>query len=284
MKMNPTPICLRREINVESLCRENPLDGMSILGSFWPNSRTSFESHLVKAFKDSNPVTSFEPHISQLCDFYALAVLNAVGKRRFTWVCRVLSSGETQPERTRPQSLLLDCICAHSRVNDITHLFYKSNARPPMRTVPRLSGPDALRSRIQYVIQDLFIRPANLGGAALLVDDIMNTGASMRVYARALIAYAGVETVFGVNLAVTRFAGGKDGYGMLRLDTSALRNRLGLAETWIDAGGIFHSDFDCDNIRPPAITEVRFMAERRASPCPRCSVPPLEDIKYWHAF
>jgi len=284
MKMNRTPICLRREINIESICRENPLDGMSILGSFWPNSRTSFESHLVKAFKESNPVTSFEPHISQLCDFYARAVLRAIGERQFVWVCRVLSSGETQPEHTRPQSLLLDCICAYTGTSDISHLFYKSNTRPPMRTVARLSGPDALYGRIKYVLQDLFIRPANLGGAALLVDDIMNTGASMRVYARALKDYAGIESVFGVNLAVTRFAGGKDGYGMLRLDTSALHNRLGLTETWIDAKGIFHAAFDCDNIQPPTVTEVRFMAERRASPCPRCCVPSSEDIKYWHAL
>ncbi len=281
--MNRTPICLRREIDVEYLCRENPLDGISILGSFWPNSRTSFESHLVKAFKESNPTASFEPHISQLCGFYADAVINATGERRFDWVCRVLSSGETVPEHTRPQSLLLDYICAHTRASDISHLFYKSSSRPPMRTVACLSGPDALHSRIQYVLQDLFIRPANLGGAALLVDDIMNTGASMRVYARALIDYAGIKAVFGVNLAVTRFTGGKDGHGMLKLDTSALRSILGLSETWIDAGGIFHSAFDCDNIRPPAIIEVRFMAERRASPCPRCCLPLFEDIKYWNA-
>jgi len=282
--MNRIPICLRREINIESICCENPLDRMSLLGSFWPNSRTSFESHLVKAFKESNPVTLFEPHISQLCDFYARAVLRAIGERQFVWVCRVLSSGETQPEHTRPQSLLMDCIRAYTRTGDISHLFYKSSTRPPMRTVARLSGPNALYGRIKYVLQDLFIRPANLGGAALLVDDIMNTGASMRVYARALKDYAGIEAVFGVNLAVTRFAGGKDGYGMLRLDTSTLHNRPGLTETWIDAKGIFHATFDCDNIQPPTVTEVSFMSERRASPCPRCCVQSREDIKYWQTL
>ncbi len=266
-----TPVCLRRELSVDALCERDPCDAICVLGSFWPNSRTSFESHVVKAFKESNPVEGFRPHIAELCDFYARSLLNALGDRRFQWVCRVLSSAETQPERGRPQSLLVDVVCRQTGAQDITHLFYKSGSRPSMRSVARLSGPDALRSRVLYVLQDLFIRPARLGGSVLLLDDIMNTGASMRVYAQALREFGRVESVLGANLAVTRFSGGKDGWGMLKLDVSALDGFHGLAEVWVDSREVLHRVRDCSAAASPVSVEVRFAAERKASMCPVCA-------------
>ena len=257
-------------MSVDALCAGDACEGVRVLGSFWPNSGTSFESHLVKALKEANPVGAFQPHITELCRFYAMQVARCVEGRRIDWVCRVLSSSETQPQHTRPQSLLLDLVRGHLGARDITHLFRKASNRPPMRTVPRLSGPDALKPRIRYVLQDLFISPVRLGGSVLLLDDIMNTGASMRVYARALRDHAGVESVFGVNLAVTRFSGGKDGWGMLKLDCMPTQSQRGLRKTWIDASSVFHSRDDCPAISGRVSAEVRFMAERRATPCAEC--------------
>jgi len=257
-------------MSVDALCAEDPSEGILALGSFWPNSRASFESHLVKALKESNPVSLYQPHVTELCRFYASATARGVGDRRFDWVCRVLSSSETQPEHTRPQSLLVDCVCRRLGARDITHLFHKTSARPSMRMVSRLSGSGALRNRVRYVLQDLFIARGKLGGSVLLLDDIMNTGASMRVYARALRAYAGIESVYGLNLAVTRFANGKDGRGMLKLDYASISDHPSLRETWIDADNVFHSRADCRAITGRACTEVRFVAARRGTPCAEC--------------
>lgn len=262
---------LRHAIDADSLCRDDPCDSLRILGSFWPNSAKSFESRLVKAFKESNPVALSQPHISRLCEFYADSMLRAVGGERFDWVARVLGSAEAAAEHSRPQGLLIDVLRARTGAQDITHLFHRSGPRPSMRTIPRLSGPEALRGRIRYVVQDLFIRPARLGGSALLVDDIMNTGASVRVYARALKDHAGVERVCCVNLAATRFAGGKDGHGTLKLDPAGLERHPALAQVWVSPDGVFHSDESCPLLLPRSRVEVRFIAERTSTACSQCT-------------
>jgi hypothetical protein len=265
------PVPLRRAIDADSLCRDHPCDSLSILGSFWPNSAKSFESRLVKAFKESDPVALSQPHISRLCEFYADSISRVLKGERFDWVARVLGSAEAAADRSRPQGLLVDVICARTGARDITHLFHRSGSRPPMRTVPRLSGPDALRARIRYVVQDLFIKPAQLGGSVLLVDDIVNTGASVRVYARALKDHAGVERVLCVNLAATRFARGKDGHGTLKLGLLGLERHPALAQVWVSSDSVFHSNGSCPLLAPRPRVEVRFVAERTSAACPRCA-------------
>lgn len=278
------PIALRRAVDADMLCRENPHDSFAVLGSFWPNSRADFESRIAKAFKECRPTDGFEPHITALCKFYASLILNAVDNMEFDWTVRVLGSSETKPEANRPQTLLEEIVSKQSHAFSITNLFFKSQSRPSMRNVAHLSGPDMLKSRIQYVSQDLFIKPAKLGGRALLIDDICNTGASMRVYTHALKAYASVEAVHCVNLAATRFHRGKDGYGNLKLDISAISDNPHMAQVWIDKSGIFHTRSDCPQIHQTSSCELRFIAQHKAMPCPACATEEKTPGKWWEAI
>lgn len=266
-----TAVCLRTALSTDMLCRESACDAAHVLGSFWPNSSQNYESRLIKCFKECLPVRAFEPNASEMARFYAALVLGATGGERFTWVARALSSSETKPEDSRPMSLLVDLICTRTGARDLTGAFYKVSSRPPMRGVKRLAGPEALAHRLRYVTQDLFIRRCNMGGTALLLDDIQNTGASMRVYAAALKQFAGIERVVAVNLAATRFSGGRDGLGMLKLDTSSLMEHKSLGPVWADADGRFHMDRECPDAHPPLACEVRFMAERKMQGCGRCA-------------
>jgi len=278
------PLAVRSIVDVQSLVLEDPCDAAHILGSFWPYSRASFESHVVKGFKECIPARDFEPHISALAEFYARRVLDRARDARFHWVVRVLSSAETQPDRQRPLALLVDALCRLTGARDATHLVFKSESRPPMRVVGRLSGPEAMKSRLRYVVQDLFIRPADLGGTALLIDDIANTGASMRVYAQALKSHAAIERVVAVNLAATRFAKGKDGRGMLALDTTDLDSHPSLRRVFVDASAVYHLLDTCPAIGAPFSCEMRFLAERKSSPCPQCASEPKPKRKWWQVW
>lgn len=277
-----TPAPLAREIDLDALCVENPCDALHVLGSFWPYSTGSHESRMIKAFKESHPVGEHQPHISELCEFYAANVLRAVGSEKIDWVARVLNSSECELDPTRPQSLLVDSIARQAKARAVTHVFFKSGPRPPMRTVSHLSGSEALRARARYAAQDLFARPMDLGGTVLLIDDIMNTGASARVYARALKRWAGARRVICVNLAVTRFERGRDGWGRLALDTSAIEGRPGMELVWLDGQGRFHKSRECGGARSKS-TELRFIAERKCSPCPVCFGEPKRR-KWWRVW
>ncbi|MHB9038041.1 MAG: hypothetical protein ACYC64_15390 [Armatimonadota bacterium] len=272
---------MRRSIDVDTLCRDDPCDLVCALGSFWPNSRTSFESHVVKGFKECHPSVGFEPHISHLCEFYADLVMHNVGDRKFDWVVRVLSSAETEPDSARSQTLLVDMLCKRTGARDITNLFFKSGSRPSMRSVPHLSGPDSLKRRIHYVAQDMFIRPAHCRGNVLLIDDIFNTGASARVYAHALKNHGEVEAVHVVNLAATRFGRGKDGHGMLKLDLSGLDKYLGLSCTWLDSNSTYHASPHCSVIQSRPTCEMLFLARRKGEACPECVEADRLARKWW---
>ncbi len=278
------PIPLARETDPDALARENPCDTMHILGSFWPNTRSSIESRVVKGFKECCPLSDYEPNISALCDFYSESISQVLQNEKPNWVVRVMSSSETELDPTRPQSLLIEKICHRIGAKDATNVFFKSGARPPMRAVSHLSGPEALRTRIRYASQDLFIRPSELGGDALLIDDIMNTGASTRVYASALKRYAGVKRIICVNLAVTRFNRGKDGHGMLKLDMSPIEGKFGLEMVWFETDGHFHSSKECGKCEKNAAVEMRFMAERKAKACPICFEAPKVQKKWWQVW
>jgi len=278
------PVALRREIEIPALCAENPCDIVYILGSFWPNSKSSYESHLVKGFKECCPVADFRPHIMQLCEFYAGRALEKLEGWKFDWVARVLASTETSPDDTRSMALLAEVLCRRLAVRDLTHLFYKSESRPSMRRVERLSGPESLDRRVGYVLQDLFIKPARMGGTVLLVDDILNTGASMRVYAHALKHFAGVERVIGLNLAATRFHQGKDGLGRLNLDTTPIEPLPGFDTLSLDKNHVSHALATCPSLTKPLTPTLRFLAEKRASPCPACCEAPKQKRKWWKVF
>ncbi|MCE5197449.1 MAG: phosphoribosyltransferase [Armatimonadota bacterium] len=283
-RVKSTPVALRRVVDVDAPCLTDPCDFSHFLGSFWPHSRNSFESRLVKTFKECHPVQRFQPHIGVLCEFYAELVMRTVRAKKIDWIVRVLSSVETVPDATRPLSMLVDTLCTRTGACDLTSVFFKSQARPSMRTVAHLSGPHALKSRIKYVADDLFIKPNNVGGNVLLIDDIGNTGASMRVYADALKQFAGVARVWAVNLAATRFNGGKDGHGMLHLDIGVLQNKPDLLPVWLDADAIYHSTTDCSRIQPPSSCEVKFVAEIKGSPCPLCAAPSKPSRPWWHLW
>jgi len=279
------PVPLRRALDLDSLCRENPCDRVIVLGSFWPNSRGSFESHVVKSFKECVPARDFQPHISALCEFYAHLILSATGSERFDSIARVLSSSERELEIDRPQSLLADRLCAVTGAGNLSSLFFKSESRPSMRTVSRLSGPDALRPRVQYVLQDLFVRPRRNGGSVLLIDDIFNTGASARVYARALKEFAGAKSVVVANLAATRFQRGRDGHGALSLDTSRMEANDSLRCTWLDENDLYHRLRDCPAAGSRVSPELAFVSARRGMPCPECStIQAAPRRKWWQIF
>jgi hypothetical protein len=279
--MPKPPIPLRNAVDIAELCRTDPCDDNRALGSFWPNSRTSFESRLVKAFKACSPMSDFEPHISALCKFYARLVVDSLDSAKPDWVVRVLGSRETDADPSRPQSALGDMICSMTGARSGADLFFKSEARPPMRVVNRLAGSEALKARLQYVVQDLFVRPGHLGGSVLLIDDIANTGASMRVYAFALKELMGASRVCAINLAATRFSGGKDGRGMLRLKMDGLADCPSLSEVWVDESKVLHARRDCPSASEKLTSEVRFIAQREAAPCPVCTEKPPARRRWW---
>lgn len=282
--MNAAPVALRREIDIPALCAENPCDIVFILGSFWPNSGGSFESQLVKGFKECCPAADFRPHILQLCEFYADRALEKLEGWKIDWVVRVLASAETNPDAARPMALLAEVLCRRLAVRDLTHLFFKSESRPSMRRVDRLGGAESLERRVRYVVQDLFIKPAQMGGTVLLVDDILNTGASMRVYAHALKRFAGAERVIGLNLAATRFHQGKDGLGRLNLDTTPIASLPGFDTISLDKNRISHAAPTCPSLTKPLTPTLRFLAEKKSSPCPECCEVKKEGRKWWKVF
>lgn len=279
------PIPLREALDIDDLCLTDPCDANLLLGSFWLGSRRSFESRLVKVFKACVPTRDYEPHISQLCRFYAGLIVEhtapAANVGKIDWVVRVLGSSEEQIDPARPQSLLVDVLCSTMGARNGSEMFFRNGIRPPMRVVDRLAGPEALKARLRYAAEDLFVRPGKLSGSVLLIDDICNTGASIRVYSSALKQLAGAGRVLAVNLAATRFSRGKDGRGMLQLDVSGLAEHPSLSPAWTDAAGVWHLLEDCPAVAKPVTCDVRFMAERGASPCPACVSSPAPAKKWW---
>jgi len=278
------PIPLRDALDIEDLCQNSPCDADIALGSFWLGSRRSFESRLVKVFKACVPTSEFEPHISRLCRFYANLVRQRTSEEGIDWVVRVLGSGETQVDAMRPQTLLVHVLCSILGARNGSDLFLRSQTRSPMRVVDRLAGAEALKARLRYVAQDLFIRPGRLAGNVLLLDDICNTGASTRVHASALKRFAGAQRVVTVNLAATMFSRGRDGRGMLQLDVSGLAEHPALGEVWTDGSGVVHTREDCPSAAKPAACDVRFMAERSARLCAECMASPAPEKKWWKVW
>ncbi|MCX8053911.1 MAG: hypothetical protein N3B12_08890, partial [Armatimonadetes bacterium] len=121
------PLAVRTAIDLTDIGAENTCNETYAIGSFWPYSRTSFESRVVKGFKECVPVSEFEPHVSMLAEFYARQILRFAqnhdqSRVRFDWVVRVLASSETRPDRNRPLALLVDMLCRMTGASDATHL------------------------------------------------------------------------------------------------------------------------------------------------------------------
>lgn len=279
-----TPVCIARSIDFAGLSDRSPCVRTICLGSFWPYSKHSRESHIVKGFKESCPVGEYQPHILRLCEVYARLILDQLTDMRFDWVARVLGSTEQRPDPERSLALLESLLCARLHARSLTHLLYRTQTRPAMRLVGQLSGPELLRRRLRYAAQDLFISPASAGGRALLIDDIYNTGATVRVYGHALREFAGVESVVSVNLAATRFKSGKDGHGWLQIPTADFDAISEASTVWLDSSSVFHLEEKCAAVEGTASAKLQFVARRLASPCPICATLAKPRRKIWSVF
>ncbi len=283
----PAPVAVWKALDYPKLASTDPCDRTVHLGSFWAGRTQDYDSRLVKAFKECVPAEAFAPEIGEMASFYAGLVVEACGDWKPKFVARVLSSSESQPDQSKPQSLLVKEVCRRLGARDCEQAFFKSGGRPPMRVLQRLSGPDMLAERARIAAADLFIRPGSAQGKTLLLDDIYNTGASARVYASALKSHGGASSVMVVNLAAMRFSGGADGLGMLELDTDDIANKPGLRPAWIDSSGVFHLAKDCSAAPARLRCEIEFLARREFSPCPNCakkSPRRTEKRKWWQIF
>lgn len=264
------PHPLHREADFTLLAEREFADWWLYLGSFWPYHTHSYESRLAKAFKESLPSVDFQPHIATLCDFYAKAIIEKLPDRRVDFIVRALSSSETTPDQSRPQGLLVRRLCELTKAYDVSEVFFRSQPRTSMRMVENLSGSAALRQRLKYAAQDLFVKPKTLKGRVLFFDDIANTGATMRVYSWALKEILGANEVWCANLSLTRFGAGKDGMGHLEIDTSQLVTKPGFNPIYKDQKNIFHSSDSCMFIDGKTAVAPMFFALRRLQKCPHC--------------
>ncbi len=277
----PAPIPVSREIDISLLVNANPCDRIVLLGSYWPYATHNYESCVVKSFKESHPVEDFQPGIGLLCETYARKILKDLhGESQFRWTVRVLSSSEQKPDTQRPLALLEGFLCGELGLQSLTQVLFRSAPRPPMRTLEPLSGSEALLRRLRYAAQDLFMVPVFAGGAALLIDDIYNTGASMRLYAQVLKQFAGVDRVVGVNLAAMRFKAGRDGHGRLSMDTSEFESRPEFVIRWLDSERVVHSREDCQGIAGRATAKLGFLADRIGVACRLCH-PVVRERRFW---
>lgn len=263
-------IPLHRDADFSAVMEKEWSDIRIYLGSYWPYSTSSYESRLIKSFKESMPTADFQPQISCLVNFYAAEIMHRIPATGFNNVVRALSSSETIPDKTRPQGLLVRRLCEITGAVDSTDIFFRSQPRASMRMVSNLSGAIALNQRLRYASQDLICRPARLGERVLIVDDIANTGATMRLLAWALKCYFGVREVWSVNLAITRFGGGKDGIGHLELDISGLTAKTGFAPVMVDEKGLFHVNESCIAVSGKTVVAPMFFAQKRYKRCPHC--------------
>ncbi len=272
---------LRTIIDARALAEQKSYDGIVALGSFWTRGdNLDLQSRIVKCFKTPGVDALEVPGVGEITRAYAELVAGAAKRWSPEAVVRVLSSGETRVDEGRPHSLLATMVAQALGAAQASDVFFRTEPRKPMRMIDRFSGTDMLRQRIHYVTQDLFILPRKLPDTVLLIDDIFNLGATARVYAQALKSCCGVRWVYSANLAATRFDGGKDGWGTLKLDINLF---LSIART-LNAGGffedawteratnVFHNRADCPRIEQSALRSIMLFATEDRVPCPSCAV------------
>jgi len=270
--------------SAELLC-DGWYDGIKALGSYWPHhDDTDLQSRLAKYPKQpaDNPLAL--PLMLPVVRAYADMMTEDSSNLRPNAIVRVLSSSETKADNNRPMSLLAQTVSKNLGAAYFTSLFFRTESRNPMRMVERLAGNETLRQRINYVLQDLFILPADIGGTVLLIDDIYNLGATVRVYSAALKKFCSVERVYSVNIAATRFFGGKDGWGFLKLDADKFatfaRKHIGhndpdnaFDNVWIERSAPdYHLSSDCPKLSN-GHRSFLFLVNNDRVPCPSCAAP-----------
>lgn len=273
-------------LSAEELAHGDWCDGVRALGSYWQRTDDAdLQSQLVRYFKGPGPRPLGRPCMVAIVRAYGAMLADAARDCRPQMLVRVIASGETRPDPQRPHSMLARVVSDALGIPDFSHLFFRTEPRKPMRMVDRLAGPQVLQQRINYVLQDLFVSPVRLGGIVLVLDDIYNLGATARVYAAALKRLCGAERVYSVNLAAARFAGGKDGWGYLTLDTDRFaadaRKHLGshdpadaLDDVWVQRGAAeFHASSECSKLAGQGHRSFRFLACRDRVPCAACAAP-----------
>jgi len=286
MSYEGPPIPLGRTLTWNALAYAEWCDCTHFLGSYWPGAYDA-QSQIIKQFKEPDRVS--KPLQGCLAAAYARLVAEISERHSPDVIVRVLASAETKADATRPLGLLTARLSTLLGVPDRSDVFFRSQPREPMRYIDRLSGPDALRTRTNYVLQDLFVRPTPVGRSVVVIDDIYNLGATVRVYSAALKQFCGADRVVAVNLAAARFAGGKDGRGSLHLDIDKLaahasreasraqrkpwRGEDPFEVGWVASkGNVLHLSPNCSALgsEPPRRT-VRFLLGRGSSRCPNCS-------------
>ena len=283
-KIRAAPRSLREALSPAELAAEKWFDGVRALSSYWSRpDDTDLQSQLVKYFKEPDPKPLERTCMTAIVRAYGVMLAEAARDWRPDVLVRVLASAETRPDSSRPHSLLARIVSEATGAMDFTHIFFRTEPRKPMRMIDRLSGNEPLRQRIGYVLQDLFVTPAELGGTVLVVDDIYNLGATARAYAAALKRFCGAQRVYAVNIAAARFSGGKDGWGYLSLDVERFveiaRKHIGsddpadaFDDAWVARGAAeYHLRSDCPKLPGCGHRSLVFLARRDRVPCPSCA-------------
>lgn len=274
--MRNVPIPLRQVLSADGLVRNEPDPPPAALGSFWVESNKDLQSRIVKYFKQQ---LASKPTAAALNQAYADMVVQKVREWRPDYVTRVLGGKEVKPDQSSPLSVLAQATASRLGVPYVTP-FFRTETRKSMREIHRLSGPNALRQRIDYVLQDLCILPQDVPGRVLLLDDIYNLGASARVYSAALKQLCKADRVLSFNLAATRFNGGKDGWGYVPLHISQI---IELMRIYLPEEQLYEIEYvvvDGDTAHMPGCPKashntatLRFLAPDECVQCPECIKP-----------
>ena len=284
MHARTTPIPLRTAISASELATADPVDAVRAIGSYWVrNSGLDLQSRLVRYFKDSSFLHTDAGIMQGIGHAYSEMLAEFIAPWRPASIVRVLSSSEIKPDAGRPLAFLTDRLCSLLHITDCTDVFFRSEPRKPMRMINRLAGDGVLRQRISYVLQDMFVVPRTLQGPVVILDDILNLGATAGVYASALKRFCGVTEVYSANIAAARFTGGKDGWGTLHLDIDrfaalartqvpTLRGVNPFDPTWtINGGKYFHLNQECAGSTGRAFQSMRIFSELEYTACLECS-------------
>lgn len=287
------PISLHASLSSAELAELPAFDRVFALGSYWVRRQDQdLQSCIIRYLKDAGLNQPNPQYIRSFTHSYASMLIDECCGWRPDAIVRVLGSAETTINPLRPLSDLSRIISTHFRVPDYSYMFFRSEPRKPMRMVDQLCGSDMLKRRIQYMTQDLFIRPNNVQGSVLLIDDIYNLGATARVYSATLKKYCNVEKVVTGNLAAARFLGGRDGWGQLKLDidrflsvanqhVSPSDSKDGLEIVWVSkTSAEFHSVAECPKMEGKGRRSLRFLACREHIPCPIC-IEKLANRSIW---
>ena len=273
---------VRRLVSLDEILDRPWCDRIEALGSFWVDDPPrDAASQLAKFLKEG----AGRPEWPAVAAGYVELAAVRLSGMELDGITRVLSAEEAEPDPQHPLERLCSMVARRLGLPPPFHPIRRRAARLPMRQVDSLSGPDRLRERIDFVLTDLQVQPGTGPRNVLLLDDILCLGASMRVYAAALKTSCGAKRVTGMNIAATRFRGGKDGWDDLRPDLDTLlqvaRSHKGPAPDAFDPVWVsprdnsYHADPACRRfVSGDDSRSLRFLAAHRHLPCPACVLHP----------